>query len=121
MINSQAEINKMLLSWDFHNDDERLAKNSLTMLEQLFRNKASGSLFALLVEKNYIHQIEVDENAILKTCFRLFTVEFEMTENGVIAFREVIALVFEYFRKVRDEWLVNDEPLTLFEEYRTMS
>ena len=65
--------------------------------------------------------MDVDENAILKSCFRLFTVEIELTETGILAWKEVIAFVFEYFRKARDEWLVNDEPLTLFEEYRTMS
>ena len=121
IMNSNAELNKILLSFDFHNDDARLAKNSLTMLEQLFRNKASGSLFSLLVDKNYVHQIEVDENALLKSCFRLFTIEIELTETGLLAWKDVIAFVFEYFRKVRDDWLVNNEPLTLFEEYRTMS
>ena len=39
----------------------------------------------------------------------------------MIAYREVLALIFEYFRKVKDEWLDNNQTLDLFEEYRTIS
>ena len=121
IMDAQADMNKLMLCWDHRNDEARLSKNSLTMLEQLFRNKAKGSLYALLVEKDYVQEIEVDENALLKTSFRLFTVEFDLTEAGVLAYREVLALIFEYFRKVSEEWLDKNETLALFEEYRTIS
>ena len=111
----------MLLSWDFHNDEERIAKNSLTMLEQIFRSKAKGSIYALLAKLNYVTQIDVDANDILKSAFKMFTVEFELTETGMLAYRELIALMFEYFRKVKDEWLEGDKPLDLFEEHKIIS
>ena len=60
-----------------------------------------------MAEKNYVNSIEVDANDILKTAFKLFTVEIELTESGLVAYQEVIAIIFEYLRKVKDEWLVD--------------
>ena len=74
-----------------------------------------------MVGCGYVQSIEVDASDVLKSAFRILTLEFELTETGVLAYREVIALVFEYLRIVRDEWLANDETLSLFEEYRTIS
>ena len=56
------------------------------MLEQILRNKAKGSLYAVLAENNYVNSIEVDANDILKSAFKLFTVEIELTESGLIAY-----------------------------------
>ena len=58
---------------------------------------------------------------MLKSAFRLFTVEVDVTESGIIAYQEVIAIVFEYFRKLRDEWLSDGNTLDLFDEYKTVS
>ena len=121
IMNANAETNNIMLCWDFKNDEPRQAKNSLTMLEQILRNKARGSLYAVLAENNYVNQIEVDANDIMKTAFKLFTVEIELTESGLLAYQEVIAIIFEYLRKVKDEWLVDGQTLDLLEEYKTMS
>ena len=110
-----------MLFWDFHNDEERISKNSLTMIQEILRSKAKGSLFSLLVKNNYANQIDVDPNDIFKSVFRLFTVEIDVTESGMLAYQEVIALVFEYFRKLKDEWLDNGNTLDLFDEYKTVS
>ena len=66
-------------------------------------------------------QIDVDANDILKSAFKMFTVEFELTETGMLAYRELIALMFEYFRKIKDEWLEGDKSLDLFEEHKIIS
>ena len=58
---------------------------------------------------------------MLKSAFRLFTVEVDVTESGILAYQEVIAIVFEYFRKLRDEWLSNGSSLDFFDEYKVIS
>ena len=91
------------------------------MLQEILRSKAKGSLFSLLVKNNYANQIDVDPNDVLKSAFRFFTIEIDVTESGILAFKEVIAIVFEYFRKLRDEWLNNGNTLYLFDEHKTVS
>ena len=60
-----------------------------------------------LNRRNYAQSICIDENFLLKTAFRMFTFEIDLTETGLLNYKEVIALVFEYLRKVKLEWLDN--------------
>ena len=55
-----------------------------------------------MVDLGYVQTIEVDASDVLKSAFRVLTLEFELTDSGLLAYREVIALVFEYFRIVSD-------------------
>ena len=51
----------------------------------------------------------------------MFTFEIDLTETGAQNYREVIALVFEYLRKVKEEWLADGQTLDLFDEVKILS
>ena len=105
--NALQEVSKLSLTWAFENDAERFQKKSLTLIGTLIDHKGKGSLYSLLADRNYVQAIERDEAFCMKTAFRLFMVDIELTETGLLCYREVIALVFEYFRKVKEEWLAD--------------
>ena len=87
-------------------EDEELA-NSLILVRELLVHKGKGSLYATLMDRNYISEIEFDDNTMTKTAFRLLTLELTLTETGKLAFREIIAIIFEYLNKAKDEWLAD--------------
>ena len=45
----------------------------------------------------------------------------ELTDHGLKNSKKVLALFFEYIRKVKDEWLANGQTLDLFNETKLMS
>ena len=73
------------------------------------------------MERNYISEIEMDDNQAMKTAFKLLSLELTLTDTGMKAFREILAIVFEYLRRVTEEWLADGQTLDLFDEYRTLS
>ena len=105
--NSYQDIQKIMFSWAIRNDDKRFDKNSMTLIRTLLDHKGKGSLFSCLTDLNYAQSFDLDENFCCKTAFRLFSMEIELSESGLLNFREVIALVFEYLRKIKEEWLAN--------------
>ena len=44
-----------------------------------------------------------------------------MTFEGLKNYKKVIAIVFEYFRIVREEWLADGKQLLFFKEMQTIS
>lgn len=119
--NASQEVYKLSMIWTFPNDEERLSKRSLALLSELLKHKGEGSLFATLASCNFVTEFELEEPLMFKTAFRLFSFDIELTENGMLCFREVLALVFEYLRKVKDEWLAKGQSLAFFDEFKLMS
>ena len=120
-MNSNSEYNILLIVWDYENTGNVNHTNSLILIRELLIHKGKGSLYATLMERNYISEIEMDDNREIKTAFKLLTLELTLTDTGMKAFREILAIVFEYLRKVTEEWLADGQTLDLFDEYRTLS
>ena len=49
----------------------------------------------------------MDDNQAMKTAFKLLSLELTLTDTGMKAFREILAIVFEYLRRVTEEWLAD--------------
>ena len=47
--------------------------------------------------------------------------EFDLTKAGMENYRSVLALIFEYMRVVKEQWLAAGEPLEFFTETKTIS
>ena len=58
--------------------------------------------------------IDFSLNSEIKTAFKFYTFELSLTEKGLKNYKIVLALVFEYIRKVRDEWLYEEDSICLF-------
>ena len=56
---------------------------------------------------------------MFQTAFKLLMFDFTLTETGMKDYKKVLAIIFEYIRKVREEWLSAGIPL--FEEMSTIS
>ena len=57
----------------------------------------------------------------MRTAFRFISISLELTSNGIVNYKKVLALVLEYFRVVREIWLDKDEPIDLFNECKTIA
>lgn len=95
------------MAWDLESGEDEELANSLILVRELLVHKGKGSLYATLMDRNYISEIEFDDNTMTKTAFRLLTLELTLTETGKLAFREIIAIIFEYLNKAKDEWLAD--------------
>ena len=58
---------------------------------------------------------------MIQSPFRLCTLEIDLTFEGLKNYKKVIAIVFEYFRIVREEWLADGKQLLFFKEMQTIS
>ena len=85
----------------------------------LIKHKGQNGLYSTLKKLNLIANIDLDENSLLQTSFRFISFELELTEFGLKNYKQVLALVFEYIRKIKDEWIPNG--IDLFEEMKTVS
>ena len=106
-MNSNSEYNILLICWDYENTGNVNHTNSLILIRELLIHKGKGSLYATLMERNYISEIEMDDNQAIKTAFKLLSFELTLTDTGMKAFREILAIVFEYLRRVTEEWLAD--------------
>ena len=60
-------------------------------------------------------------NQPIVTPFRLLTLDFELTEQGILNYQKILALTFAYLKLVRENWLTEGTMLDLFKETKTMS
>ena len=71
------------------------------------QHKAEGSLYAALKGLNFAVDLILDLNTSIQSPFRLLTCEIDLTYEGLKNYKKVIAIVFEYFRIVREDWLAD--------------
>ena len=53
VMNSYQEIYKLIFCWTMKNNVKRSEKKSVAMIKMLLDNKAEGSLFSCLTDRNY--------------------------------------------------------------------
>ena len=71
--------------------------------------------------QNYASEIAADDVANILTPFRLINFSITLTADGLKNVKKVIALFFEYMRKLQEEWLAKDEILDVWQEQKTVS
>ena len=60
--------------------------------------------------------ISFELNSECETPFTLITISIKLTKVGMKNFKKVIAVVLEFFRIVREEWLEGGQSIDLFNE-----
>ena len=97
----------------------------MNLLSVLIAHKGPGSLYQCLKGLNYIHGISCDQNGCCVTAMRFITMEIDLTQNGMKNYKKILAIVFEYFRTVHDDWLDpekdRNEVVPLFKECQTIA
>jgi secreted Zn-dependent insulinase-like peptidase len=68
-----------------------------------------------------VTSLDVDVYAGVQSPFRLVTFEYELSESGLANYKKVLAFVFEYLRKVKEEWLKDGKGLDCWTEQKTLS
>ena len=103
---SITDMDKLVLAFCLKTDpDISKQQKSLRLIANLIRHKGEGSLYSCLKEKNYISGLDIDNNNMMVTAFRFVTVEITLTELGLENYKKIIAVIFEYFKIVKDQWL----------------
>ena len=67
-----------------------------------------------------ISDIETDDVASISSAFKIINVEMTLTETGLQSYRKVIALLFEYKKKL-EGWLLEGKALDVWLEEKTVS
>ena len=62
-----------------------------------------------------------NNEASINTAFKCFSFEIILTEDGILHYKEVIALFFEFKRKIEEEWLAESEVLDVWQEEKILS
>ena len=61
----------------------RFEKKSGYLIMALLDHEGEGSLYQSLKSLNYVQDIDTDDNLCIATPFRMWTLEFALTEVGV--------------------------------------
>ena len=59
-------------------------------------------------------------NPEIQVAFRFISLELKLTEHGLKEYEKVLAIVFEYFKVVKDDWL-KEGTLDFFKESKLIS
>ncbi len=103
---SITDMDKLVLTFCMKTDpDISKQQKSLRLLRSLIRHKGGGSLYSCLKERNYISDLDIDNNNMMVTAFRFITMEMTLTELGLENYKKIIAVTFEYFQIIKDQWL----------------
>ena len=115
VMNSYTDLNRLFLCFFLENDEKRWAKKSLNLLMSLFNHKGQGGLYQCLKGLNYVSSCYSTISHEPRTAFRMFMLEIDLTESGMKNYKKVLALTFEYFKIVKDKWLIKKN-IDLFNE-----
>ena len=77
-------------------------------------------MFDVLKSLNYIQSMDIDPSSCMRTAMRFLTMEFVLTHTGIESYEKVLAIIFEYLRKVREEWMPNGEEIQFFKELQNI-
>ena len=73
-------------------------------------------MFDILKSLNYLQEVDMDPSTCMRTAFRFLTLELVLTQSGLQNYEKVLAIVFEYLRKIRNEWVPDGEEILFFKE-----
>ena len=102
-------------------DPERDIGGNLQILVSLLSHRGEGSLYDLLIQQNYITEMDFDTVAEIWTLNRMVSLQLTLTDKGLNCRDKVLALVFEHLRRVREEWLADGKKIAFFEEMRLLN
>ena len=116
------ETTKMLhLLFTMPDDPERDIGGNLQILVSLLSHRGEGSLYDLLIQQNYITEMDFDTVAEIWTLNRMVSLQLTLTDKGLNCRDKVLALIFEHLRRVREEWLADGKKIAFFEEMRLLN
>ena len=113
---SYQDKNTMLMVWALPKNVKQEKNMSVQLVQTLFSNEGEGSLYQSLKSLNYVSSIDCDVYYGVQTAFRLVTFELELSESGLANYKKVLAFVFEYLKKVKEEWLKDGKVLNCWTE-----
>ena len=65
--------------------------------------------------------MDSDDVQSISTAFKCVDLGLTLTEEGLKNYGKVLALVFEFIRKLKEEWLQEGEVLDVWQEEQTVS
>ena len=83
VMDSNQDLNKICLFWMIENNWDKFSKKSLNLLDSMICHQGKGSIFNCLKQLNYASLIETDVNSDIKTAFRMYSIEIELTQSGI--------------------------------------
>ena len=116
-----ADSDCMHLIFCMPNDFDRLDKKSFNLILSMVNHKGQGSLYQCLKSFKYITSINFSLNFELMTAFRLITISLGLTNSGILNYKKVFAVILEFFRIVREDWLAGNKPIDFFNENKTIT
>ena len=51
----------------------------------------------------------------------MVSTELQLTQHGMQNYEKVLALIFEYFRLIKDEWLADGKGISFFDELKVVN
>lgn len=111
VVNSQTSKNQITLVFCFENTIDPRQDAHLDMIIRLLNHQGEGTMFDVLKSLNYIQSMDIDPSRCMRTAMRFLTMEFVLTHTGIESYEKVLAIIFEYLRKVREEWMPNGEEI----------
>ncbi len=120
VMQSFSDANILQLTWCIPADANRFEKKSLELVANLMKHQGEGSIYQCLKTNNLISDMDFNLNPEIKLSFRYLTLEIQLTDHGLIEYERVLAIIFEYIKIVKDEWLAKDT-LDFFREIQTIS
>ena len=65
--------------------------------------------------------MDMDPSSCIRTAMCFLTMEFVLTHTGLENYQKVLAIIFEYLRKIKEEWMPNGEEIQFFKELQTIN
>ena len=119
---SVCDANSVSLFWTLpHDAYDYQNKQSLILILSLLANESEGSLLSCLKSFNYASGVTADDVCSILTPFRLISFQLLLTEEGIQNIEKVLAVFFEYKRKLEEEWLADGKVLDYWQEEKTVS
>ena len=112
---SVCDSNTISIFWDLpQNAFDYQNKQSLNLILSLFQNQSQGSLFNCLKTLNYASEMDSDDVISISTVFKCVNLQITLTEEGLQNYKKVLALLFEFRRKIEEEWLAEGKVLDVW-------
>ena len=122
--NSVTDFNALVIVFCLETDEVKDELKSIDLIEILMNHRGSGGLYQCLKGLNYIINFSFSINEELQSVFRMVTIDIRLSEKGLKNYQRVLALVFEYMKITRDNWLKGREKqreFHLFHETKLMN
>ena len=71
-------------------------------------------MFNCLKTLNYASEMDSDDVLSISTAFKCINLQITLTEEGLQNYKKVLALLFEFRRKIEEEWLAEGKVLDVW-------